>query len=497
MTATASPNRNDRLLAVLLLLTVWISFGYFQHGANWGANSFLDLTRGIVERGTFAIDATMSNTGDYARIGEHTFINKNPGTSFVAVPAYFIVHLLAPDSFATFVGMQRAVHLTTFFSISLLAALAVALLYLGLRRVYGPGASLLGALTLAVGGMYFHHAAMLNAEVIVAACYVIAGYALLRMHEADERGGAAIGCGLLAGAALGFAVVTVPTSIFVVALFFGAMGLARYKRTSFAIVVVGALPAALLLAIYNLNVLGTLFGTVYAYQNPMYRNDDAFLGVFGWPSPKVLFYLTFHPARGLFWLSPVLLAALPGWYLMLRERSTRLPGGLALAVVGVYLLFNMSFLAWAAGWGIGPRYLLPALPFFAAATAAAADRNRAWRIVIVALLAVSVAVTLAVALVNPQPPPIKTVTNQLTQYIWPLLKAGYVSVNQLHFGQLFPDQPPSTAFEKMWAAYNLGELLGYRKLASILPLSALWLATGLLGWRLWRRVENQPEIIPS
>src|SRR5581483_2511908 len=54
----------DRQLAVWLSLLTFVTYAYFQSGGGWNQNSQFDLTRAIVERHTFAIDAYAGTTGD-------------------------------------------------------------------------------------------------------------------------------------------------------------------------------------------------------------------------------------------------------------------------------------------------------------------------------------------------------------------------------------------------------------------------------------------------
>jgi hypothetical protein len=73
--------------------------------------------------------------------------------------------------------------------------------------------------------------------------------------------------------------------------------------------------------------------------------------------------MSFSPYRGIFFLSPFLLLALPG------ARLWRRRGGLewlwCLAVPGAYFLAISAISFWYAGSSVGPRYLVPVIPFLA------------------------------------------------------------------------------------------------------------------------------------
>lgn len=67
------------------------------------------------------------------------------------------------------------------------------------------------------------------------------------------------------------------------------------------------------------------------------------------------------PGRSLFVYSPALLVALPGWPRLLRRMPVE--GWFALSCVAVRLLFVATRSDWWGGWAIGPRFLLPIIPF--------------------------------------------------------------------------------------------------------------------------------------
>jgi hypothetical protein len=69
-------------------------FCYFLPAATWNPVSRFDLTRAIIEQGTFSIDAYADNTGDRARRAEHWYTDKAPVSSLLALPAYQAFHWL-------------------------------------------------------------------------------------------------------------------------------------------------------------------------------------------------------------------------------------------------------------------------------------------------------------------------------------------------------------------------------------------------------------------
>jgi hypothetical protein len=128
----------------------------------------------------------------------------------------------------------------------------------------------------------------------------------------------------------------------------------------------GALPLALMLA-YNYACFGSPFSLAYSHlEDPVFKEGmgQGLMGIHA-PSARVLYYLTLHPAHGLFWQSPVLLASLAGLFFMFRTRRQRAEASVAVVSLAALLLINAGYYMWWGGWVFGPRHLIPALPFLA------------------------------------------------------------------------------------------------------------------------------------
>jgi len=81
-----------------------------------------------------------------------------------------------------------------------------------------------------------------------------------------------------------------------------------------------------------------------------------------------LWRLLVSPYRGLFFYSPFLLLGVSGMIKMSRHENWRREGRLFLALTAGYFLFLAAFSDWEGGWSMGPRHLVPLLPFLARAT---------------------------------------------------------------------------------------------------------------------------------
>ena len=400
-----------------------MTYGYFYQGGGWNQNSRFALTRALVEsrepwidhyvvyaangpKGspllrrlpvengvftdagrTFALawwtaddartpmaadapkDARLAPvdwaavSGDLAFARGHIHPNKAPGASFLAVPGYALVfgveRLFGIDPDAAIVLNVNA-WLTGLLSVGLLSALGVVLFFrLALRFSNGEaGGALAATLAFAFGSLYFPYATMLYEHDLVAA-FLLAAFALAFDARTPSRWFAA-------GACAGGAVASSYLAVVGLAIL-GVYVVWRGRRVSRALAfAAGAIPPLAVLAAYNVACFGTVLTTNYAWQNPLFvQAGGGLAALFTAPRFDVLAALLVSPFRGVFTGSPVLVLGAIGLVVMLRGTHLRAEGLVCAAMFAHLLVFNMSFANWNGGWGCGPRYLIPALPFLA------------------------------------------------------------------------------------------------------------------------------------
>ncbi|MGB7160078.1 MAG: hypothetical protein WBD40_18570 [Tepidisphaeraceae bacterium] len=163
----------------------------------------------------------------------------------------------------------------------------------------------------------------------------------------------------------------------------------------------GLIVAAAVLMAFNHAHFGSPFATSYKYVDPHFTQPGLFMGVLDWPQLPRVYWLTFHPHRGLFYCCPLLLLALFGLRAGSTWRRTIVETVLPLAVIGYFFLFNLSFLGWTGGWGVGPRYLIPTIPFLFVFVARAAVRFPRLSAVLIAVSIVNMFTVAAVCLMVP------------------------------------------------------------------------------------------------
>jgi hypothetical protein len=132
---------------------------------------------------------------------------------------------------------------------------------------------------------------------------------------------------------------------------------------AYALLATGALFPLGILLFYNYAAFGNSFTPGYSHEAATRFSAAHSAGLFGVgpPNPVVIFYMTIHHTMGIFWQSPLLLLALPGWYLMLRSAEQRAEGWFTLLTAAGYLIF-MSGYYWWWGYAFTPRHVIPVLP---------------------------------------------------------------------------------------------------------------------------------------
>ena len=222
------------------------------------------------------------------------------------------------------------------------------------------------------------------------------------------------------------------------------------------------------------------FRPSYSYYDPnsfSFMQQQGYMGL-TYPHPDRLLKILFGCSRGLFFASPVLLAAPVGLWWLRKQKRFSTPALAAAAIVVYYFLFHASFYWWKAGLAFGPRYAGAAIPLLCLGLAVSWDRaSIRWRGVLVALALVSIALSLMVV----------STTSELAMQdscpighsTWPEFWSGHMALNR---------DSMLTAAEAGagYGAFNLGQMLGLRGLASLIPLVALWIAGAVVYCRVRR-----------
>jgi hypothetical protein len=502
-------NRIDQLAIFLVSLLCFAWF--FPRWADPNQNSRLNMVVAVVDDGTFMIDKYVANTVDYAKVGEHYYSDKAPGTAFLGIPIYaglrLVLNLPAVDGLTERLANSDAFKATlreegsgvlkdkvrfaiaqivlSFITNAVPTALMCALMY-ALLMQWGAsrGASIFTALAYGLLTPAFAYANSFYGHQLSAALLFIAFY-LLYQHSTADSPLPSWPRLLFIGLLMGYSVITeYPTLLIVLALLLYAFIVLRRRNAwpRLAFMLIGLAACATVLLTYNTVVFGGPFKLGYGNSELWTAQHSAGFMSLTYPHIDAVWGITFGLFRGLFILSPVLLLALPGFVMWHRSGRLRLEYAVALFSVFTMFLFNASSIMWWGGFAIGPRYLLPGLPFMALAVAFAIDpalrgevqqRRPAWLTTgIVLLSAWSLVATWGMTLAEQAFPSDAIRDNPYLQYALPNWLAGNI-------------------------ARNLGTIIGFRGLAGLLPLLAGIAVIALVWWWLSRRSSLQTAIAPA
>jgi len=476
--------------ACLLGSVLFLSFVYFYEGGGWNQNSRFDLLRAVVEQHTLRIDAYHENTQDKAHFGGHYYSDKAPGLVFLAVPfaltARPALRVLGVDPESAR-GEYALSYGVSAFAVALPAALAgVCLFFLGLRFGGGDTGAAFGALVMGLGTPMWAYASLFWAHAAVGACLVFGFAGALKVRDSESAGRDFLWA-LAVGLAGGWATVTeypaAPASAMLALLALSQAwprGAAARWRVAGG-VSLGAVICLVVLLWYLHAAFGS-FRPSYSYYDP---NSFAFMqqrGYFGltYPHPDRLLKLLLGCSRGLFFASPVALAAPVGLWWLWKEKPHRAAALTASTITLYYFLFNASFYWWKAGLSFGPRYAGACIPLLCAGLAVAWQRTTpVWRRVLVGLALCSVFLALMVVSTSSQ---LSMQDNcPIVHTSWPAFWSGQMALN--HDSMLTVTEAGSGG---RYGAFNLGQLIGLHGMATLIPLLAMWAAAAVLWWRMHR-----------
>lgn len=468
MTAQSAMHRR---LACLLGVASFLSFIYFYEGGGWNQNSRFDLVRAIVERHTLRIDAYHENTGDFAHSGEHYYSDKAPGVSFLAVPFAMAARAgmravgVDPDSSR---GEYALSYFVTAGAVSLPSALAaVCLFFLALRFGSDAVGASFAAAVMVIGTPILAYASLFWAHALVGSCLLFAFAAALKIADGRFEFHWALAVGLSAGWATVTEYPAAPASALLALLALG-QGWPRGNAVRWRVaagVALGAIACAVVLFSYLYAAFGG-FRPSYSYYEPnsfSFMRQQGYMGL-TYPHPDRLLKILFGCSRGLFFASPVLLAAVVGLWKL--RKDFRAPVAVAAAITAYYFLFHASFYWWKAGLTFGPRYAGASIPFLCLGLGVCWSRvSKPWRVVLVALAAYGVFISVMVVSTSSQLA--MQDSCPIAHSSWPEFWSGQMATNR-------ESMLTATDAQGGYGAFNLGQVIGLRGLASLIPLVAMW-----------------------
>jgi len=322
------------------------------------------VTESMAKRGGFdtnAIAWMQWTTSPGERLGAFgtrgdVFCKKGPALALLAVPLYWLMWVLPV------VGLLQG---TLLFNMLVTAATALLVWRTALALGYGQWTGVAAALLYGLATIAWPYATHFFGEPLSALALLASLYTLLRLRQ-TRRLRYAWAAGLAAGLLIaGNAAHAVLLPFFLLYLWH-ACGVSDSQRAgdgsrisdfqmglrALAAYLVPLAGAVALLACYNWVRFGHLLRTGYHFQAGEGFNGPLVQGLWG---------LLFSPYRGLFWYTPLAMAALLSWPRFITRHKEE--GWLLAAVSGALVLLFSRWWMWWGGFAWGPRFLVPLTPF--------------------------------------------------------------------------------------------------------------------------------------
>jgi hypothetical protein len=368
---------------LLVFLIVLIAYGYFSSSPDWNTNSRLALVKAVVEEKRFEIDSYWNNsleTKDVAEVDGHYYSDKAIGASLIGAEFYYVFYKIYHRIWDGRISRQLFTEVITFLSISLICAFLAPFLYSFAKKITNvPAYSFIVTAAICLGTPLYKYSTVYYGHSLAGLFLFVVFFIWFNIKSEEQISPAKV---LISGYFLGYAIITeYPTAMIAFCLGLYILHVLWKKQRLFDLkiytcLIIGAAVPLIVAGAYNYVVFRHPFKTGYAYEMLSEFREGHHIGIMGigWPNLATLFYMTFHTTMGIFWQSPALLLAFPGWFWMLKEPSYRAEAVLSIAIVLIYFLMMSGYYIWWGGSAFTPRNLIPVFPFFAIPLAFLANR---------------------------------------------------------------------------------------------------------------------------
>jgi hypothetical protein len=310
-------------------------------------NSMLAVSESLVVNHDVSVPPGLGLQGADGRVYSAWY----PLLSFLAVPTVALAFVCS--HFLNLPFHYLAAVFSSIIQVPLTAVTAGLVVLLSLELGATRRGAWLAAVSFAIGTIALVYARTFFAEPLLAFLVTFSLYLVFRLTPRAI---------LVSGFLTALAVLAKPTGIIVgpiLSAYLLAKGGHRWKAL---VPIGGSIVGFILYATYN----QIRFGNPLQFGQPLAFSLTSL--------PFGLAGLLVSPGWGLIWYCPVLFLSIFGFRLAVRSKLFE--SLTIVAVFSAFLLLHSFWMAWFAGWGWGPRYLVPAIPSLCSFAGLLAGRGR-------------------------------------------------------------------------------------------------------------------------
>ena len=365
----SSEMADKRVAQILIFGMLFIVGAYFFHPVEYdNTASRYFLMSSIVDHGTFHIDRYQERTLDKSYAGGHYFSNKAIGASLLGVPVYWMLRQIPVPKAPPLNSMEKyVVRLVT--TTLPFALLGIILFRTALLLGTSPQKALWIVMAYSFGSIAVIHATLFSGHQSAAGFSFFSFFILFRLSRSIDREGKQpnqyLSSAFFSGLFAGLAMLNDYTAVFIVFVLCAYALSSCLKWHQKMLYLSGIMLCILVLAAYNWKCFGSPWSLSYDHLTLKEFREGSAKGFWGISIPDInaLISITLSPSRGLFFIMPVFLFSLTGFWAMWQQEKWRREAIVFITIAVGYLLINAGFYGWHGGWTFGPRYLVPMLPF--------------------------------------------------------------------------------------------------------------------------------------
>jgi hypothetical protein len=382
--------------ALIIFFILAFVYAYFYQDSGWNGNSRFGLIYAVVQEGRLTIDSYHTRfdtqTDDKAYANGHYYSDKAVGPAVAGVIAYEPLYWI--KRLTNRISQAYLEQILTFLVIGLPSAFAGSLMYILCRYMSKSRfRAFLVTLTITLGTLYLPYSIIFFSHQFASSLIFSAFFMIFFLKEQPWlwKNWYLFVLGLLLGWAL---ISEFPTAAIILALLVYYFSIIWRNQTyrnlrSIAWPLLGGTIPVLLQLVYNKLCFENFFSIGYANLENSYFSSSMSQGLMGihWPDLSVLYYMTFHTTIGVFWETPALFLAFIGAGFMFFKHRYREEAVLAIWIIVSYFVMMSGYYMWWGGWALGPRHIIPVLPFFCVLLTFV-PRRLTWPLVILSLVSI-------------------------------------------------------------------------------------------------------------